>query len=154
MAAEWTPDLILDDAVLDHDHVDLFRRIARAAEALHGERAALERAVAELSDTLVHHLAREERMMDLLAYPERARHRMAHELFRADFDRMRALIAETGPEDPVVVEWLETRIPEWLRFHIRVNDVPLAHWFARKTSPTPGRGKAPPKPRRREGPPS
>lgn len=131
MAADWSPDLIVNDEGLDRDHVELFRRIAVAAEALHGARAVLDDAVAALAATLVEHLAREERMMEVLEYPERARHRMAHELFMSDFDRMRAALTEAGP-DPVVAEWLANRIPEWLRFHIRVNDAPLARWCAAK----------------------
>lgn len=152
MPAEWTPDLTLNDDELDADHVELFRRLAAASEALHADRAVLARTVARLGETLVEHLAREERMMELLDYPERARHRMAHELFLSDFGRMRATLETTGPADPVVVEWLETRLPEWLRFHIRVNDVPLAHWFARKTSAEPRRAAARRKPRTRERP--
>jgi hemerythrin len=144
MPAEWSPDLILNDETLDREHVDLFRQLEATAAALEGDRSILDRAVETLGETLGHHLAREERMMELLAYPERVRHRMAHELFRADFERMRSALRASGP-DAVVAEWLTTRIPEWLRFHIRVNDAPLAHWFAQRTrkpephpSPTPG----------------
>lgn len=152
MTAEWTPDLTLNEDALDADHVELFRRLAAASQALRGERATLERKVAKLGETLVEHLAREERMMELLAYPERARHRMAHELFLSDFNRMRATLDTSGPADPVVTEWLETRLPEWLRFHIRVNDVPLARWFAQKTTAEPRRAIARRKPRTRERP--
>jgi hemerythrin len=132
MPAEWSPDLILNDEALDQEHVDLFRQLGAAAAALEGDRTCLDQAVETLGETLVHHLAREERMMAQLGYPERARHRMAHELFLADFDRMRAALRGSGP-DAVVAEWLITRIPEWLRFHIRVNDAPLAHWLAQRS---------------------
>jgi hemerythrin len=138
MAAEWSPDLILNDEALDRDHVELFRRIEAAAGALHGDRAFLDRAVDALCETLVEHLAREEQRMELLDYPERARHRMAHELFMADFDRMRAALTAAGP-DPVVAEWIVTRIPEWLRFHVRVNDAPLVRWCAQKARSPEGR---------------
>lgn len=132
MTADIAPELQVYDEILDAEHADLLQGIADAARALHASRSVLDGAIAMLGDRLVEHLAREERRMDASEYPERVRHRLAHELFMADFARMRATLAASGPRDPLVVEWLETRLPAWLRFHIRVNDAPLAAWLAHR----------------------
>lgn len=69
--------------------------------------------------------------MDDLLYPERVRHKSAHELFVADFEQMRAELRAKGPTQ-VVANWIRRRIPEWLKFHIRVNDQPFAAWLLRR----------------------
>ncbi len=137
MPVEWTPELTLNHDELDRQHVELFRRLREAIAALEGTRADVERAVALLVDEVVEHLAAEERIMQESLYPERARHRTAHEIFLADVERMRAELRETGAT-PIVAEWLRVRIPEWLHFHIRVNDAPLgSHLARRRTQPDP-----------------
>jgi hemerythrin len=129
--AEWTPDLTLNHEVLDEQHVEIFRRLGDAARALDGPAAGVEAAVAALSDALVTHLAAEERLMDEALYPERTRHRSAHELFMADFGQMRDELRRLGAT-PIVAEWIRRRIPEWLGFHIRVNDAPLGAFLSRR----------------------
>lgn len=131
MAVDWTPELTVNDDVLDAQHVDLFRLLAEAASALDRTKAEAEAAVAAFSDALLAHVAAEEKLMYETLYPERIRHRSAHELFVADFDRMRKELAEKGPTS-LVGEWVRVRIPEWLRFHIRVNDAPLGEYLGRR----------------------
>jgi hemerythrin len=128
---EWTPDLILNHETLDAQHADLFKRLQEVELRLDGPRAELDEAIAALADSLVTHLAAEERIMDEALYPERTRHRSAHELFMADFDQFRAEVREAGPT-PVATDWIRRRIPEWLRFHITVNDLPLGAFLARR----------------------
>jgi hemerythrin len=129
--AEWTPDLTLNHDLLDEQHVDVFRKLGDAAAAIDGPRTALDAAFAALTDALMTHLSTEERVMDEALYPERARHRSAHELFMADFLQLREELRTQGPT-PVVADWLLRRVPEWLRFHIRVNDLPLGAYLARR----------------------
>lgn len=137
MPVEWSPDLTLNVDLLDEQHVDLFRRLGDASNALDGARASLEAAVESFSDALLAHLSFEERLMDQTLYPERTRHRSAHELFVADLGQMRAEIHERGAT-PVAAEWIRVRIPEWLRFHIRVNDIPFGDYLARRRNSRPG----------------
>jgi hemerythrin-like metal-binding protein len=131
MSTEWTQDLTLNHEMLDGQHADIFRCLAALADALTGPRDGLERALADLSDSLVTHLAAEEQLMADVLYPERARHKSAHELFMADFLQMRESLREEGPT-PAVEDWVRRRIPEWLRFHISVNDFPLGVYLARR----------------------
>jgi hemerythrin len=130
---EWTPDLTLNHELLDAQHVDVFRGLLAVEERLDGPRAALEAAVARLADVLVAHLAAEERVMDEALYPERVRHRSAHELFMADFLNMRDELRQNG-QTPLAEDWIRRRLPEWLRFHIRVNDLPLGEFLARRNA--------------------
>jgi hemerythrin-like metal-binding protein len=131
MMGEWTPDLTLKHELLDSQHAAIFRCLAELAEALAGPADALGPAVAALADALVTHLANEEQLMDDALYPERTRHKSAHELFMADFLRMRRTLEEDGPTE-AVADWVTHRIPDWLRFHIGVNDYPLAMFLARR----------------------
>ncbi|HEY6005228.1 MAG TPA: hemerythrin family protein [Anaeromyxobacter sp.] len=131
MAVDWTPELTINDELLDLQHVELFRRLEEAEDALKGPREALDAAVSVFADSLMTHIALEERVMDDLLYPERVRHKSAHELFVADFEQMRAELRAKGPT-PAVGNWVRRRIPEWLKFHIRVNDQPFAAWLQRR----------------------
>ncbi len=146
MAAEWSPELILNHELLDAQHVEVFRRLAEAGEALRADRALLEATVAAFTDALLDHLSAEEQIMEETLYPERVRHRSAHEMFVADLSQMRAELARLGPT-PDVEAWILRRLPEWLRFHIRVNDAPLGEFLARRRSPRAG-GARPGKPSR------
>jgi hemerythrin len=143
MAADWTPELTLNDELLDRGHVELFRRLADAARAIGGDRRRLEAAVAAFSDALLDHLSTEERLMEETLYPERARHRSAHELFVADVERLRDELHRVGPT-PEVDAAIQHRLPEWLAFHIRVNDTPFGEHLARR------RPRAPAEPRGRK----
>ncbi len=146
--ADWTSDLKVADERIDAEHAEIFRRLAALADALTGPAAAIEPAVAALADALVTHLASEEQLMEEALYPERARHKSAHELFMADFLQMRETLASDGAT-PTVADWVTRRIPEWLRFHISVNDLPLGIFLARRRAqqaggrPTATGGKRP-----------
>jgi len=130
---DWTPDLTVNNPELDRQHVELFRRLHQASDALDGGAPlAVDLAIAEFADTFVEHVAAEETAMDEALYPDRIRHKAAHELFMADFLRFREELRTHGPTEEAA-EWIRTRIPEWLSFHIRVNDAPLAAYLARRT---------------------
>jgi hemerythrin-like metal-binding protein len=131
MTAGWTPDLTLNHHELDGDHVELFRRLASAAAAIGAPRAALALAMEQLSEGFLAHVAREDALMTASNYPEREGHRAAHDFFLAALARLRAALALRAPTADEA-EWLRTRAPEWLRFHVRVNDAPLVGWLARR----------------------
>jgi hemerythrin len=129
--ADWSPDLTLNHEVLDEQHVQIFRRLAEASQAIGGPAPRVAAALDALADALATHVSTEERIMAEALYPERARHRSAHELFMADFARMRDEVRRHGVT-PLAVDWLTRRIPDWLGFHIRVNDLPLGAFLARR----------------------
>ncbi len=132
MTAEWSPELTLNHDLLDGQHVELFRLLRDAAAAVErGGTLGISLAVTAFSDALIEHLAAEEEIMEETLYPERARHKSAHDMFVSDLVRMRAELEAHGPTGEVAA-WFGTRAPEWLRFHIRVNDGPLGAHLARR----------------------
>jgi hemerythrin-like metal-binding protein len=147
MGAEGRPtdDLTLGHLALDTQHVELMEllRLAARLAASPASTAEVTQAVSAFSDAFATHAAAEDRLMEASEYPERSRHGQAHDLFLADFERMRVEIARAGVS-PLVVDWLASRLPEWLRFHILVNDAPLVQWLeARATvEPAPRRSAA------------
>ncbi|MGC3996268.1 MAG: hypothetical protein QM767_01515 [Anaeromyxobacter sp.] len=48
-----------------------------------------------------------------------------------DLNQLGGELAQKGPT-PLVAEWLRVRVPEWLRFHIQVNDARLAEHLLRR----------------------
>jgi hemerythrin-like metal-binding protein len=133
---DWTPELTLNDDLLDRQHLELFRRLGDAGDALGGDRARLESAIAAFADALLDHLSTEERLMDETLYPERVRHRSSHELFVAGLERLRDELRRLGAT-PELDAAIRHRIPEWLRFHIRVNDAPFGEHLARRRPKPP-----------------
>jgi hemerythrin-like metal-binding protein len=131
MSTEWTPDLTLNHQDLDADHVELFRKLAAAAAAVGVSARALTDAMELLSEAFLAHVAREDALMAGSGYPEREAHRSAHDFFLAALARVGAAVAGRGPSADEV-DWLQARAPEWLRFHVRVNDAPLVAWLARR----------------------
>ena len=143
MAAGWTPELIVNDELLDSQHVELFRALGRAAGALDSARGGeVAERVAAFAEAFVEHVAVEEALMEDTLWPERARHRAAHELFGADLQRIRDEIGREGIT-PVVAGWVRDTAPDWLRFHIRTNDAPFAAHLARRRQAGPFRAPRP-----------
>jgi hemerythrin-like metal-binding protein len=136
--AEWTPELTVNVDLLDHHHVELFRLLARGAAALDaGDAAELGSAVDDFADALIEHVAVEEALMEESLWPERGRHKSAHELFVADLVKARTDLRAGGPT-PAFAEWLRVRAPDWLRFHIQTNDVPFGAHLARRRQQAAG----------------
>jgi hemerythrin len=113
-------------AEIDAQHEDLLRR-ARSLRAIvqaRDETSALEALDAMLEATVLH-FAYEEDLMERTQYPERVRHRGAHDLFLQDLHALATEMADAGFTAEVET-WATERMPEWLSFHIQTNDAPLA----------------------------
>ena len=132
MSGPLPTDLELKHRDIDGAHGELFRLLAAAAQAWETRSAAeVTAAVTAFAEAMLAHAAEEDRLMEASLFPDRARHRMAHEIFLADIQRLREELATTGTT-PAVGEWLRLRVPEWLRFHIAVNDARLAQHLAER----------------------
>ena len=132
-------ELILHHAKLDEQHEGLLRLVEAAAVAVEtGTAAEAGRAVTAFVEAMMEHTATEEAIMEESLFPERGRHRVAHEVFLSDLQQLAAELQRAGPT-PQVGEWLRLRVPEWLRFHIALNDVNLGLHLAQR----PGSGRGP-----------
>jgi hemerythrin-like metal-binding protein len=122
---------ILGAAELDAPHADLLRRAEElaAAAAARDEARALGVALDLLQATAIH-FAHEDELMERSAYPDRAPHRSAHDLFLQDLHLMTEEIEDAGVT-PRVADWATGRLPQWFRYHIEKNDRPLARHLER-----------------------
>jgi hemerythrin-like metal-binding protein len=119
-------------------HRILLERIDEATSAAKADDLARTRqALSSLGDYLVSHFQAEESMMADSAYPERVRHKSAHDLFLQDFAQLGQELEVAGLCPPVL-SWVSSRVPEWLKFHIQVNDLPLGRYLMnRRYRPAP-----------------
>jgi len=100
-------------------------RLAANADDLEGTKQAL----ASLGDAIMGHFQAEEVFMNETSYPERGRHKAAHDIFLQDFHQLTREVEAVGLS-PATLSWLSTRLPEWIKFHIQVNDFPLGRFLS------------------------
>lgn len=131
-------ELMLGQEPFDSQHAELLAALSEVSAVMRagGDPTSIDPVLNRFADALLSHVAAEEAIMEEVRYPELARHRVAHELFVADFLQMRSELADRGVT-PSIEGWIRTRIPEWLRFHILANDRPLAEYLARRPAPPP-----------------
>lgn len=147
MSDHFTKELEVGFEKVDLEHRALLQALGEAVEALRGgRREEVHEAMAKLGDYLVWHFSSEEKVMEETVYPERARHKAAHDLFMQDF--LQLCEAEKAGDDlESFAEALGQRIPEWIKFHIQVNDAPLGRYLAaRERKPEASRPSAKDKP--------
>lgn len=125
------PELTLGYDEIDTQHRAILEAMDQAAAAARaGDLARTRAAVAKLGDVLVSHFSAEEGFMAESLFPDRGRHKAAHDLFMQDFAQLGREIS--GGLSDLVVQWIATRVPEWVKFHIRVNDSALAVYLSSK----------------------
>ena len=131
MAVRLPPEMAVGFEEIDAQHRGLLEAMdAARAAAAGGDLLATRAAVAALGDVLLSHFAAEEAFMAESLYPDRSRHKAAHDLFMQDFAQLGREL-EAGLSE-LAAQWVETRVPEWVKFHIRVNDLPLGRYLASK----------------------
>src|SRR5690349_1671 len=132
MTYRLPPELTVGFEDIDAQHREIFEWLDAAVEAIAADDSAAARAaVSALGDVLVGHFTAEESFMAATQYPERGRHKAAHDLFMQDFSALTTEMQVAGLSVPVT-HWLRSRVREWVSFHIQVNDVPLARYLASK----------------------
>jgi hemerythrin len=130
MAFKLTSELISGFEEIDGQHRVLFQRLDGVLQAVQSDDlAATKQTFQVLGDYLMAHFAAEEAFMAAASYPERGRHKSAHDLFMQDFAQLAREIEATGLSVPVL-QWITARVPEWIKFHIQVNDLPLGRFLA------------------------
>ncbi len=130
MTFKLTSELMSGFEEIDGQHRMLFQRLDSVLEAVKSDdRAATKQMFQGLGDYLIAHFAAEESFMAAASYPERGRHKSAHDLFMQDFAQLGRELDATGLSVPVL-QWITARVPEWIKFHIQVNDLPLGRFLA------------------------
>ena len=118
---EWADDMEIDQGPIDADHrklVDQVNRLHTATSEGRGQEivAAL---LGELRADTEEHLAREERYLESVGFPESEEHRRGHGRFVDELDRLTALYASGSV---TVATQLSQLLRDWLSLHIRRND--------------------------------
>ncbi len=130
MASRLTPELVSGFEEMDGQHRVLFQRLDALLQAAQSDDlAATKQALQALGDYLIAHFAAEESFMASADFPERGRHKTAHDLFMQDFAQLTRELEAMGLSVPVL-QWITARVPEWLKFHIQMNDLPLGRFLA------------------------
>jgi hemerythrin len=130
MTFKLTSELMSGFEEIDGQHRMLFQRLDGVLEAVKSDDlAATKQTFQGLGDYLIAHFAAEESFMAAASYPERSRHKAAHDLFMQDFAQLARELEATGLSVPVL-QWITARVPEWIKFHIQVNDLPLGRFLA------------------------
>jgi hemerythrin-like metal-binding protein len=133
------PSMPRFDPNVGHELLDAHHRvIAGCLERLQERLAARDRdGVAETLNTLwdevLVHFASEDALMEAQAYPERMAHRVSHQFFQEDLDRLRSELSLHGFTERVE-DTICRRLPDWFEYHVVTNDAPLAVHLARRTA--------------------
>jgi hemerythrin-like metal-binding protein len=123
-----------DRCDFEAQHRALHRLLAELQQAVNAEdRDATTRALEAVWSDVVSHFAMEDSAMEEFAYPERNPHRTAHHLFISDMKALLAKLHEQGLTEEVTT-WAAERMPDWFRWHIETNDVPLERFLARRAA--------------------
>ncbi len=120
---DWDPDLETGIAQIDDQHRSLFALANHLYETVEGKEERdemVEDAVYRLADYVVEHFSDEEAMMARCEYPELQVHHWLHEHLTAETLR---LVARYMNQEDVLPETLAPFIADWLRTHIRAEDM-------------------------------
>jgi hemerythrin-like metal-binding protein len=119
----WNAGLEVGHADMDAEHRGLYDLTERAAGALEREDApGVADALGDLHALSVVHFGHEEALMVQSAFEGLKAHREAHHAFMADFGKLLAELRARGLS-PLFRLWFGSRFQDWLRFHIRGQDV-------------------------------
>jgi hemerythrin len=119
----WTASLEVGHAEMDGEHRGLYGLTLQAAECLdRGDAGGVVGVLSALFTTSVTHFEHEEALMRQSAYPALAEHLEAHRAFMLDFGKLREEVRARGLS-PLFRLWFGSRFQDWLRYHIRGQDV-------------------------------
>jgi hemerythrin-like metal-binding protein len=119
----WNTALEVGHAEMDGEHRGLFGLTLQAAGCLErNDPGGVAGALSALFTTSAAHFEREEALMVESGYPGLKEHREAHGAFMVDFGKLRSEIQSRGLS-PLFRLWFGSRFQDWLRFHIRGQDV-------------------------------
>jgi hemerythrin len=119
----WNPALEVGHAEMDGEHRGLYGLTAQAGDCLaRGDAGGVVGALSALFTTSATHFEHEEALMRQSAYPALAEHLEAHRAFMLDFGKLREEVRARGLS-PLFRLWFGSRFQDWLRYHIRGQDV-------------------------------
>ena len=128
---KWTWKLSVGVSSLDEDHRRLADLINQIAEAVKHQKGAVEiaRLWTKMSTELVEHFAREEALLEHLAYPDFSAHWNHHVETNRALGQMAAFIDThlQGGEQPEILTFLK----HWYHNHVGGSDLELRDFFVK-----------------------
>ncbi|MBI4968588.1 MAG: hemerythrin family protein [Rhodospirillales bacterium] len=125
MPIEWRSTLAIGHEEIDADHQKLIRLVNLYEDAV-AKKDAFELKVAFLGlcEYAEVHFAREEKLMDAVAYPERFRHREAHAQLKSELLKFHDGLAD--PQGPrLAIDKASVFLRDWIVEHVVRMDLPL-----------------------------
>lgn len=131
MAIEWREDLCTGMEQIDNQHREIFVRFALFSDACTEGRGAEELMplLDFLSGYTAEHFREETAKMSDTGYPGLAGQHTAHAGFLKDFERLKDLVDERGPDRDAIMMTKRAMI-QWLINHIRQMDKTFAEFLA------------------------
>lgn len=133
--ALWSSDYETGHLDVDRQHRRLFELVNELHEAMakgHG-REALEPALKALATYTLEHFATEEALMRETGYPDLERHRDKHEALARQVDE---LLLRFSKGYLTIPSTLSRFLADWLKHHIREEDVAFIAWMRERTPRT------------------
>ncbi len=127
MGIEWTEDLSTNNAEIDNQHKELFRRVNSLLDACGEGKGKVEvgRVIGFFEDYVITHFSAEEQLMLDSSYEGYKTHKSEHADFIAQiWDLKKKFLIEGGGVN-VVLLTIRTSV-EWLSNHIRKTDRTMA----------------------------
>lgn len=123
---QWTPDLTVHVEKIDQQHIELIRRVNLLGEAVWDGKgkAAIGEILRFLLQYTSDHFSAEEELMRVHGYPKYSFHKEIHDGFVKEV-QTRVKEFESGEVDSALVISVVNRVGEWIRGHIRSQDVDL-----------------------------
>lgn len=139
MDIKWSDSLSVGHPIIDSQHKELVRRIARLVDLINSGNVTQEEMVEVLgfiADYTDEHFSTEEKMMQLADYPEYEQHRQQHLWFMNEVNELMKEYIINGISDRLKSNIQQVLI-DWLVGHIKGTDKKLGKFLMEKgiTSP-------------------
>ncbi|MBI5494602.1 MAG: hemerythrin family protein [Deltaproteobacteria bacterium] len=133
---DWPPGLLTGVEEVDEQHREIFRRANALFEACVKGKGAEEAKtlLVFMQGLVVEHFAAEERLQEVIRYPNRSAHRESHQFLLRSLSELSGLLAEEGAGEELVIQ-LNRWLVGLLVNHIAGED----HVFAAFVRAAPGR---------------
>lgn len=125
----WNDELATGDERIDADHREILSRARRFVDSLGSakEDEEVRATLAFLLEFVDAHFASEESLMEMLKYPHRDKHRLAHE---ALFRELSALMAFSRGAEAGLPRRVEAFLHGYFTSHFHAHDLPMAQFAA------------------------
>ncbi|KJS37829.1 MAG: hypothetical protein VR70_11545 [Rhodospirillaceae bacterium BRH_c57] len=128
-AYEWTPDLSVGDAEIDHDHRELFR-LFHLLEGGDPSEDLLGDIIGRLESYARTHFDREEALLRQYGYPDFDEHVKGHRLFIEWLDAVRNTYARSVETPFEIGATVNQFLGEWLVHHVQHEDLRYRDFIA------------------------